>query len=243
MLEKDFKLNKTEFINYLKCPLLFYLTKELFTHSKSLPRINFSDYETFLQAGIEKHLWLQCFYQKYAANIQNGAYPVLSEKEKNKPWKQQFIAFEINQYENDPDFWEPVSVEIFLENEKYCGKIDRIDLLNDEGHCRIVEYKSLPSEFDEEELLFYTVLLTDLLPYQKLPNITKVSEIGIYYYTSGELFQAKVTPEIIATFKEYMNDTRLEMLDPKLIKKKKDCDFDTTNCLERAICQRIALRQ
>jgi len=242
LFDKDFKLNKTEFINYLKCPFLFYLKKELFTHSKSsLPRINFSDYESFLQVGLEKHLWLQCFYQKYSTDIQSGLYPVLLDKEKYKPMKQQFIAFEVNRYENEPNFWEPISVELFLENEKYCGKIDRIDLINEEGHCCVVEYKSLPSEFDEVELLFYAVLLSDLLPYQELPGITKVSEIAIYYYTSGELFQAKVTPDIIAEFKEYLNDIRLEMLDAKLIKKKKDCDFDTTNCLERAICQRITL--
>ncbi|MHA1364955.1 MAG: PD-(D/E)XK nuclease family protein [Candidatus Heimdallarchaeaceae archaeon] len=241
MLEKDFKLSKTEFIAYLKCPFLFYLTKELNLNSKSLPRIAFSDYESFLQEGIRKHLWLQTFYQKYADKIQNGVYPILPKKEKNKAWKKQYIDFEVNRYEKEPVFWKPIAVELYLDNRNWCGKIDRIDLLNVEGHCRIVEYKSRPNELDEEELLFYAVLLTDLLPHQKLSAITKVSEIGIYYYSTREFFKAKVTPEIIDIFREYIEEIRKEMLDSKLIKKKKECDFDTTNCLERAICQRIAL--
>jgi len=197
MLEMDFRLSKTEFVAYLKCPLLFYLTRELNKKSSSLPRIDPSDYEIFLQNGIAKHRWLQFFYQKYATNIQKGVYPKLPEKDINEFWKKQFIEFEINRYNNDPEFWEPLAIELYLSSGEYCGKIDRIDGLNEEGQCRIVEYKSLPKEFDEEELLFYSVLLTDLLPVEELPNITKVSEIGIYYYTSGEFFRAKVTPEII----------------------------------------------
>lgn len=243
LLEKNFILNKTEFIAYLKCPFQFYLIKELNIHTKQSPRIDFSDYEPFLQDGIKKHLWLKCFYQKYKTDIQNNVYPALLGSEKSESWKKNFIDFEINRFKREGDFWPPISVELFLENNNFCGKIDRIDLLNDQGHCRIVEYKSRPSEYDEEELMFYVVLLTDLLPYQDLPGITLVSEIGIYYYSTGEFFKAKVTTEIINIFREYLEEIREEMLDPLLIKKKKDCDFATTNCLNRAICQRTAISQ
>ncbi|MHA1761860.1 MAG: PD-(D/E)XK nuclease family protein [Candidatus Heimdallarchaeota archaeon] len=243
MLDKNFILNKTEFIAYLKCPFQFYLTKELNKFDKQSPRINYSDYEPFLQDGIKKHLWLQNFYRKYSTDIQNNVYPVLLGKEKNKLWKKNFINFEINRFKREADFWEPVAVELFLEYNNYCGKIDRIDLLNNQGHCRVVEYKSRPSEYDEEELLFYTVLLTKMLPHQDLPNITRVSELGIYYYNTGEFFKARVTDEIIIMFDEYIEAIRKEMLDPNLIKKKNKCDFINTNCLYRAICQRIAIRQ
>jgi len=243
LLEKDFKLSKTEFVAYLKCPLLFYLTRELNKKTEALPPILLSDYELFLRKGIEKHRWLQFFYQKYAAEIQNGNHPKLSEKDKNEPWKKQFTNFEVNRYKDDPKLWEPAAIELYLSKGKYCGKIDRIDELKEKGHCRVVEYKSLPREFDEEELLFYAVLLTELLPVNELPNITKVSEIGIYYYSTGEFLQAKVTSEIITIFKEFVEGIRIEMLDDKLIKKKDNCDFDTTNCLERDICRRIVLSQ
>jgi len=241
VLENDFQLSKTEFVAYLQCPMLFYLTRELNKRFNSLPPISPSDYESFLQKGMEKHRWLQCFYQKYAVNIQNGVYPQLSEKEKNEYWKKQFIEHEINRYNTNPLLWEPIAVELYLSNGKYCGKPDRIDPLKEKGHCRVVEYKSLPREFDEEELLFYAVLLTEVLPVNELPNIAQVSEIGIYYYTSGEFFQAKITPEIITIFKDYIEDIRNDMLDLDLIKKKKKCDFDRTSCIEREICKRIVL--
>jgi len=243
LLKKNFILNKTEFIAYLKCPFLFYLTKELNKYSKKDPRINFSDYESFLQNGIRKHLWLQNFYRKYSTDIQNNIHPVLSDIEKNESWKRAFLDFEVTRYKKEVDFWKPVAVELFLEKNNYCGKIDRIDLLNDQGHCRVVEYKSRPSEFDEEELLFYAVLLTNMLPHHDFPNITQVSVIGIYYYSTGEFFTAKVTKEILDMFDEYIEDIRKEMLDPYLIKKNKDCDFINTNCLYRAICQRIAISE
>ena len=53
MLEKDFKLSKTEFVAYLRCPMLFYLKKELKEKSSTLPRIERSDYEPFLQEGMK----------------------------------------------------------------------------------------------------------------------------------------------------------------------------------------------
>lgn len=242
MLENDFKLSKTEFVAYLQCPLLFYLTRELNKRSSSLPPISPSDYEPFLQNGMEKHRWLQCFYQKYTTDIQNGLYPKLPVRDQDEYWKNQFIEYEINRYNANPLLWDPIAVELYLTNGKYCGKIDRIDPLKEKEHCRVVEYKSTPREFDEEELLFYAVLLTEILPVNELPNITRVSEIGIYYYSTGEFYQAKITPEIISVFKAYIEDIRKDMLDLHLIKKKKKCDFDTTSCLEREICKRIVLR-
>lgn len=141
MLEKDFTLNKTEFVAYLKCPFLFYLTRELYKKSNSLPRININDYESFLQNGIKKHRWLRFFYKKYATDILNGIYPALPINERNETWKKQFIEFEINRYNSNPIFWKPAAVELYLSNSKYSGKIDRIDVINEDGHCRIVEYK------------------------------------------------------------------------------------------------------
>ncbi len=244
LLEKDFILNKTEFIAYLECPFQFYLIKELHkSQGQSKGTINYTDYEGFLQEGIEKHLWLQLFYENYGTDIQNNFNPQMNVEDRNVPWKKAFLAFEIRRYQQEPDFWEPLAVELYLRTDSLCGKIDRIDQVDKQGHCRVVEYKSLPSEFDEEELLFYSFLLTNQFPIQELPDITKVSEIGAYYYRSREYYTAKVTADILASFSVHLEEIRTKMMNPNLIKKKKDCDFATTRCLYREICQRIHINQ
>ncbi len=244
LLENDFNLSKTEFVAYLECPFQFYLLKELHkSKGQSKETIAYTDYEWFLQDGIKKHLWFQFFYKKYGSDIQNNLYPQMNDEDRNVSWKKAFLDFEVRRYQQAPDFWEPLAVELYLRNESLCGKIDRIDRVDKQGHCRVVEYKSLPGEFDEEELLFYSFLLTNQLPIQELPNITEVSEICVYYYTSREYYTAKVTADILASFNDHLEEIRIKMVNPNLIKKKKDCDIATTRCLYREICQRIHIKQ
>ncbi|MGC9777623.1 MAG: PD-(D/E)XK nuclease family protein [Candidatus Heimdallarchaeota archaeon] len=242
MLEKEFVLSKTEFVAFLKCPFQFYLLKELYKPTNQKRRNNYSDYEQFLQDGLDNHLWLQNFYKNFSVDIKSNIDPLLKLPDEADYWKRNFVNFEVKRYKEKNDFWEPVAVEFYLCNDSFCGTIDRIDLLNELGDCRIVEYKSYPSEFDEEELLFYTVLLTNHLPIIDVPNITKVTEFGIYYYKINEFYKAKVTPEIINTFEEYLEKLRTEMLDPSFIKKKKTCDFTNSRCLYREICKRIHIK-
>ena len=242
LLQKDFTLSKTEFIAYLTCPFQFYIMKDLNKQSGFSLRSNFSDYEPSLREGLENHSWLQMFHQTHGTDIQSNTYPKLKDEEKNCPWKMDFVDFEIKRFKQVPDFWNPVEVELYLQNDSLCGKIDRIDRVNNQGHCRIVEYKSYPNQFDEEELLFYAVLLRNQLPLHELPNVKEVSELGIYYYKINEYYNAQITTEIINSFEEHIKIIRLEMLNPQSIKKKKECHFNTAKCLYRDICQRINIK-
>ncbi|MBY8995986.1 MAG: PD-(D/E)XK nuclease family protein [Candidatus Heimdallarchaeota archaeon] len=242
MLEKGFNLSKTEFVAYLICPFQFYIMKDLNKQTNQSMRYDYSDYEPTLLDGIKKHQWLQEFHQTYGADIQNNAYPRLQESDNKKNWKKKFIDYEIKRFKEKPEFWEPVAVEFFLKSQNYRGKIDRIDQINTHGHCRIVENKPYPSEFDEEELLFYTALLTSLIPCPDLPAITKVAEIGVYYYYTGEFYKSKVTIETMRSFNDYLEKIRKKMLNPRSIKKKRVCDLDFIQCLYREICQRINIK-
>ena len=243
LLEKNFNLSKTEFIAYLKCPFSFYLMKEISKPTEHNDRVSYSDYELFLQDGIANHLWLQNFYKLYAKDIQNNITPTLTEHDKNEEWKKIFLEKEINRFKEHPDFWEPIAVEYFINLKCVRGKIDRIDQLNNQGQCCVVEYKAYPELHDEEELLFYACLLTSVLPNSDLPCIKKVSEIGVYYYKTGNLYKAKIKSKTIKVFGELISNIRTEMLNPLSIKKKKDCDSINTKCLYREICKRIHIKK
>jgi len=241
LLESNFNLSKTEFIAYLQCPLKFYLLKELNKDIDKSKRKDYSDYEPNLVEGINKHLWYKTFYKKFGRKIQDESY-LLSNSNLSEPWKKKFIDFEIKRYREQSSYWEPVALELFLKTTEYRGQIDRIDQLDEQGNCRIVEYKPHPSEFDEEELLFYSVLVNELLPLKEIQTVTKVSEIGVYYYSIGQFYKAKITAEKIQTFGIYLKKIRRDMLNCYKIKKKKDCDLYSTDCLYREICQRTGIK-
>ena len=241
LLEEGFSLSKTEFIAYLKCPFSFYLLKDLSEENEFQGWRDYSDYEPSLESGLKKHRWFQNFFQEFSEDIRNKTYPKVEGNNIEKLIKQKFIEFEMKRYEQNPHFWEPIAVEFYIKNQSYRGKIDRIDQLNEQGHCCIVEYKPSQRKFDEEELLFYASLLINSLPHIDLPTITKVTEIGIYYYNTAEFYKAKITREDMNTFEQYLMEICFEMLQPSNMQKKKHCDFDQTNCLNREICRRIKL--
>lgn len=241
LLEKGFSISKTEFIAYLECPFQFYLMKSLNKAKDHSKEPDYSNYETFLQDGLDKHFWLQNFYENYGVEILKNNHPVLKEPDKKESWKQDFLDFEIKRYNKEPIFWKPLAVELYLRNDSLCGKIDRIDQVDDQGNCRIVEYKSSPSLHDEDELLFYAFLLTNQLPIEELPTISKVSEIGVYYYKHNEYYNTQIINENLTSFGIYLEGIRDKMMDPHSIKKNRDCDFTFLNCLYRDICQRIQI--
>ncbi|TET27864.1 MAG: hypothetical protein E3J70_11080 [Candidatus Heimdallarchaeota archaeon] len=241
LLEKGFIISKTEFIAYLECPFQFYLLKSLNKAKEQSKEPDYSNYEKFLQDGLKKHLWLQKFYENYGTEILNNNHPVLKEPDKKESWKQDFLDFEIKRYKQDTIFWKPIEVEYYLRNDSLCGKIDRIDQIDDQGNCRIVEYKSSPNMHDEAELLFYAFLLTSQLPIQELPTISKVSEMGVYYYKHNEYYNTQITNEILTSFGINLEEIRVKMMNPRSIKKNRDCDFTFKNCLYREICQRIQI--
>ena len=216
--------------------------KDLNKQTGNVLRYDFSDYEPVLREGIENHNWLQFFHQTHGSDIKNNVYPKLEDEDKKCPWKIDFVDFEIKRFKKDPEFWEPLVVEYYLQNDFLCGKIDRIDRVDEQGHCRIVEYKSYPNQKDEEELLFYAVLLKNQLPLHEFSNIKEVSELGIYYYKLNEYYKANITSEILNSFEENIKVIRKEMLDPQSIKKKKNCNFANSRCLFRDICQRINIK-
>ena len=104
------------------------------------------------------------FYNKYGTDIKNGFYPFLSDNDSNDLWKRNFADFEFQRYKQESTFWKPLAFELYLEHGCLHGKIDRIDQVGCNGECRVVEYKSSPGAFDEEELLFYAYLLSQVLP-------------------------------------------------------------------------------
>lgn len=125
LLKKDFILSKTEFVAYLKCPFQFYLMKEIHkSKGRRKESLNYIDYEWFLRDGIENHLWLQTFYENYSIDIQRNVYPKLKKSDKKDSWKKAFIDNEIKRFRQAPDFWEPLAVELFLQNDFLCGKVD-----------------------------------------------------------------------------------------------------------------------
>jgi len=87
MLDEILNISKTEFLAYLKCPFMFYLMKELSNEKKQYIKINYSDYESELKEGIEKHYWLQTFHEKYLFDIKRSPEVLLQQYKESELWK------------------------------------------------------------------------------------------------------------------------------------------------------------
>ena len=155
-------LSKTEFTAYLECPFKYYLIQDLNRNKPYGPRgkRDYSKFASELQYGMSWHKWLMYFHSNYEDNIISDIYPFEGDKSLEAKLMKQFYEWEKETYAMNHEFWHPIVVEQYLENKHYRGIIDRIDLLNSNGDIRIIEYKSRPGNFDQKELMFYAVLLS-----------------------------------------------------------------------------------
>ncbi|NHJ40776.1 MAG: PD-(D/E)XK nuclease family protein, partial [Asgard group archaeon] len=119
--------------------------------------------------------------------------------------------------------------------------LDRVDLLNKEGDCRIVEYKGRKGIYDELEVLFYANLLSNELPfYDDNQLIRKVIEIAVYYYKIGEFWRKKIKKSDLSEFEQFLISVREEMMKPNWVKKD-GCSPMNTHCIYRDICELLLM--
>ena len=234
-------LNQTEYIAYLECPLKFYLMKtiqkdnhfatgELHTHKDNLER---------LQDGMLWHQWFSTFHSIYHNCIIIDDRPL--EGTEASPIAHLFYEFELKRYRENPEYWVPIAQNVEIKNDYYCGLIDRVDQINDLGHCRIIEIKASRKQYTQEELFFYAVLLShEKERLDWFPKNGQITELATYYYTSGEFSIQKISEGEIIVFEAQLYNTMKEMLRPNM-KKKKGCNCVSTQCQFKEICKRMPL--
>jgi len=237
----DFNLSKTEFIAYLTCPLKFYLIKSGNYNLPYGPRgeRDYSSFSAGSQDGMKWHAWLEAFHEKYFEDIRDNNPAPTSEKKKDTEIMGMFYEKEKERYKKQSKYWNPLTTELYLESEHFRGEIDRIDQLNEQGDCLLVEYKRQRKEFDEQELLFYACLINQVGG--KIPDVSyliRVKEIEVYYYETGESYRRKLLDKELTNFELFIKAIREEIFSPNWIRKE-NCDILSSNCDYREICFRV----
>ena len=189
-----FNLSKTEFIAYLECPLKFYIIKSMNQGMSYGPRgeRDYSDFSGESIEGMFWHEWFEVFHNNFYEDISNNKPTPKGRNSRETKIKKMFYEKELERYNKQPEFWHPLATELYLESEWTRGEIDRIDQLNDQGNCLLIEYKKKKSEFDEQELLFYACLINQIggvIDEGDFP--IKITEIEVYYYLTGETIRKK----------------------------------------------------
>ena len=240
---ESFNISKTEFKAYLECPFKFYLIKDLNQGKPYGPRgrRDYSGFSPEAQRGMKWHYWFMDFHENHSKMIIEELPPPTTEKADDNRIIKLFYEVEVERYKKNPNFWLPVKTEWYLQNELYRGQIDRVDQLDKEGRCRVVEYKPTKKQFDEQEVLFYAKLLADELSIvDDNMKLLEVTEVAIYYYETGEFWRKKITQEDLTKFEQFLLTVREEMLTPNWVKKE-NCYPRKTNCVYRDACEVILL--
>ena len=236
-----FNLSKTEFVAYLECPLKFYLIKSANQGETFGPRgeRDYSSFPAAIKEGMKWHAWFERFHENYYARISAGKPPLVTWDSKEARICKLFYEHELKRFQEEPEYWHPLATELYLQTDSFRGTIDRIDQLNARGDCCIIEYKKEKGLFDEQELLFYATLLAEIDKETiGLQAETRVKAIGMYYYSTGEFLTREVTEEEIRTFRSYLVNLKVEMLQRNW-RKKEHCDEQPKQCLYYPICKRI----
>ncbi len=235
---KRFNLSKTEFTAYLECSLKFYLLKQQNQQMKEGPRRikDHSNYPTHFKKGLKEHRKLREFYKNFADDVINQN--PTPDKVTTQPILRKFWEQEVQRYQVDPNNWYPLAHELYLATDTMRGQIDRVDPLSD-NECRIVEYKSSErrSGFLNEELLFYALLATESQEFKQTYS-RKVSQVGCYFYDSGEWFSQEVTTEDLSDFKVNLENYREQMLTGDLFPRA-DCHLQKNKCSYAVICTKV----
>lgn len=238
-----FNLSKTEFKAYLECPFKFYLVKDLNQRKPYGPRgrRDYSKFSPESQRGMKWHYWFMDFHKTYSERICDELPPPKGETKDENRIIRLFYEAEKVRYDQNPDYWSPVETEWYLQNDSYRGIIDRVDQLDDNGNCRIVEYKAIKGLFDEKEVLFYANLLSDELPIiDNEKTLQQVTEVAVYYYELGEYWCKEITQEDLLELEQFLQTVRKEILSPNWVKKK-NCSQRETHCIFRDACEVILL--
>ena len=239
----SFNMSKTEFKAYLECPFKFYLVKDLNQGKLFGPRgrRDYSKFSPESQRGMKWHYWFMDFHKTYSERISEGLPPPKGETEDETRIIRLFYKAEKERYKQNTNYWLPVETEWYLQNDSYRGIIDRVDQLNEEGNCRIVEYKATKKQFDEQEVLFYAKLLADELPIiDNDKTLQQVTEIAVYYYESGEYWFKEIIQEDLLRLEQLLLDIRKDILSPNCVKKG-NCSPRETHCIFRDVCEVILL--
>jgi len=243
MSQMKLNLSKTEFKAYLECPFKFYLIKDLNQGKAYGPRgrRDYSNFSPESKRGMKWHYWFMDFYKNHTKRIIENQPPPTGEKVDENRIIKQFHKVEVKRYNENPEYWLPAEIEWYIQNESCRGIIDRVDQLNKDGNCRVVEYKATKGSYDEQEALFYACLLTNELPIIDDEKILRqVAEIAIYYYDSGEFWRKEITQEDLTKFEQFLQLTREKMLAPNWLKKE-NCSLRDTFCVYRDVCKLILL--
>jgi hypothetical protein len=243
LLTSELNISKTEFKAYLECPFKFYMIKDLNQNQPPGPRgrRDYSRFSKESQEGMKWHYWFMDFFSNYAERIMLDQPPSEGETAEDTKIINLFYQQELVRYKQNPQNWLPFKVEWYLQNEIYRGTIDRVDMLNKAGDCRIVEYKRRKGVYDEQEVLFYAYLLTKDLPvYENNQLIRKVTEVAVYYYQTGELWSKKIAEADLAVLEKFLVVVREEIMTPNWVKKD-ECSPRNTHCIYREVCERILL--
>ena len=236
-----FNLSKTEFIAYLECPLQFYIIRSL---NQGIPYgsrgdRDYSEFSDDAKDGMFWHWWFEGFHDKYYEDISNGQPAPAGETQKNTKIMKLFYEKERERFTKQPDFWFPKTTEQYLESENLRGEVDRIDQLNEQGDCLLIEYKKKKNQFDEQELLFYACLINQvdgIISEEESP--IQITEVEVYYYLTGETMRRKLMEDEVASFKNYLQSIKEEIFMPNWVRKE-ECDMRDTNCKFKRICKNI----
>jgi hypothetical protein len=202
---------------------------------------DYSKFSKEAQVGMKWHCWLMDFYSNYTESIVLNQPPPKGEANEDNRIINLFYQHELTRYKLNPDYWLPFKVEWYIQNDLYRGTIDRVDILNKDGDCRVVEYKRRKRVYDEQELLFYAFLLTKELPYyQDNQLIRNVTEIAVYYYQTGEFWSKNITKTDLAVFEKFLGLVRNEIMEPNWVKKN-GCNQENTYCIYREVCELIQI--
>ncbi len=232
-----FNLSKTEFIAFLDCRLKFYLLKQQNQGTEvGPPRQSFKHYQSNLRTGLMWHRRLHAFLNDYKAALSgNEPPPAIIEDE---IVYRLFWEHEKHRFLVDPEHWFPLALEFYLHTSSMRGVIDRVDPIDDHSCC-IIEYKPSPSSsgYLHEELLFYALLATTSKTFKQRFNRT-VTQVGCYYYFTGEFITMPVTSEILMEFSEFFSSIQEDIAKgtyfPRL-----NCSLLASECDYAVLCTKI----
>jgi len=239
-----FNLSKSEFVAYLECPLKFYIIKSM---NQGMPygsrgERDYSSHPDEAKEGMEWHARFEKFHDRYFDDIRdNEPAPKLKTIRDTKIMKL-FYEKEQERYKQQPEFWFPVIIEQYLESDLFRGEFDRINQLNDQRDCLLIEYKRNKKQFDEQELLFYACLINQVggrIIEGEEP--IRITEAELYYYLTGETKRRKITDEELTAFNSYVKAVREEMLQPNWVRKE-GCRVLHSECKYAQVCHRIPER-
>ncbi len=196
MVVYDYELNLSlqEYFYFQECPQKFRLYRILnplpMKNSFQTTKRTISEYilrgynETELE-GIKLHQFFATFHQLYAYCISKGIIPpeIKAKKELLNFWnyqQQRYITCRGTYY------WKPLYTELALMTKKQRGIVDCLEIINENGDLRLIDYKKSQNSMDFEALQFYALLVEEFMIENNWEDLT-LKEVGCYYYSIGKL--------------------------------------------------------